>query len=39
MPYAHMNTIEDMQAYLNEAFEINKLCGEVKNSDSEFFLL
>ena len=37
--YAHLNTTEDMQVYLNEAFGIKKLCGELNNSDSDFFLL
>ncbi len=37
--FAHLNTTEDMQVYLDEAFEINKLCGELNNSDSDFFLL
>ena len=37
--FAHLNTVEDMQAYLDEAFEINKLRGELNNPDSDFFFL
>ena len=37
--FAHLNTPEDMQAYLDEAFEINKFRGELNNPDCDFFLL
>ena len=37
--FAHLNTPEDMQAYLDEAFEISKLRGELNNPDSDFFFL
>ena len=37
--FAHLNTSEDMQSYLDEAFGINKLCGELNNTDSDFFFL
>ena len=37
--FAHLNTPEDMQAYLDEAFEINKLCHELADPNSLFFFL
>ena len=37
--YAHLNTPEDMQAYIDEAFGIKRLSGELNNSDSDFLLL
>ena len=37
--FAHLNTPEDMQAYLDEAFEVSKLRGELNNPNSDFFLL
>ena len=37
--FAHMNTKEDMEAYLSAAFDEQKLRGELKNSDSEFYFL
>ena len=37
--FAHLNTPEDMQAYLDEAFEVSKLRGELNNPDSDFFFL
>ena len=37
--FAHLNTVEDMQAYLDEAFEINKFRGELNNPNSDFFFL
>ena len=37
--FAHLNTPEDMQAYLDEAFEINKLRRELDDPNSSFFFL
>lgn len=37
--FAHLNTAEDMQAYLDVAFENNKLRNELSNPDSDFFFL
>ena len=37
--FGHLNTPEDMQEYLDEAFEIDKLRGELSNPDSDFFFL
>ena len=37
--FAHLNTPEDMQTYLDEAFEISKLRNELNNPDSDFFFL
>lgn len=37
--FAHLNTPEDMQAYLDEAFEVNKLCNELNSPNSDFFFL
>ena len=37
--FAHLNTPEDMQAYLDEAFEINKLQNELNDLNSDFFFL
>ena len=37
--FAHLNTPEDMQSYLDEAFEVNKLRLELNNPDSDFFFL
>ena len=37
--FANLNTAEDMQEYLDEAFEINKLYCELNNTDSDFFFL
>ena len=37
--FAHLNTPEDMQAYLDEAFEINKLKHELDDPNSAFFFL
>lgn len=34
--FAHLNTAEDMQACLDEAFEIHKLREELNNPDSFF---
>lgn len=37
--FAHLSTPKDMQAYLDETFEINKLRGELNNLNSDFFFL
>ena len=37
--FAHLNTPEDMQTYLDDAFEIKKLRDELSNPDSDFFFL
>ena len=37
--FAHLNTEEDMEAYLEEAFNVEKLTKEFNNTDSEFFFL
>ena len=37
--FAYLNNPEDMQAYLDEAFEINKLWNELCNPNSTFFFL
>ena len=37
--FAHLNDPEDMQAYLDEAFETGKLSNELNNPDSMFFFL
>ena len=37
--FAYLNTPEDMQAYLDEAFEINKLQYELNDPNSAFFFL
>jgi len=34
-----MNTPSNMVAYLEQSFNINKLCGELSNSDSFFYFL
>ena len=37
--FSHLNTPENMQAYLDESFEIIKLQNELSNPDSDFFFL
>lgn len=37
--FAHLNTPEDMDAYLKDAFDRNKLIGELSNANSEFYFL
>lgn len=37
--FAHLNTPEDMQAYLDEAFQIEKLSAELHNPESSFYFL
>ena len=37
--FAHLNTPENMEAYLNEAFDTEKLRGELSNPASFFYFL
>ena len=37
--FAHMNTLEDMEAYLNKAFDMNKIRAELMDVNSSFFFL
>jgi len=37
--FAHMNTPSNMKTYLEQSFNINKLCGELSNSNSLFYFL
>ena len=37
--FAHMNTDKDMEDYLENAFNIDKLCSELENKNSEFYFL
>lgn len=37
--FAHMNTFEDMEAYLNKAFETEKLRAELWDTNSSFYFL
>ena len=37
--FAHMNTPEDMQAYLDKAFEMEKIRTELSNVNSSFYFL
>lgn len=37
--FAHLNTKEDMEAYLKNAFNIDKLTKELNDTNSEFYLL
>ena len=37
--FAHLNTPEDMQAYLDEAFETNKFRNELEDCNCEFYFL
>lgn len=37
--FAHLNTLEDMQAYLDKAFEIGKFRGELEDVNCEFYFL
>ncbi len=37
--FAHMNTPSNMITYLEQSFNISKLCGELSNSDSLFYFL
>lgn len=37
--FAHMNTSDDMQTYLNKAFEIEKLRAELLDVNSSFYFL
>ena len=37
--FAHMNTLEDMEAYLNKAYDMNKIRAELMDVNSSFFFL
>lgn len=37
--FAHLNTKEDMEAYLEDAFNTEKFADELKDSNSEFYFL
>ena len=37
--FAHLNTPEDMAAYLEDAFNVDKLMAELKDNNSEFYFL
>ena len=37
--FAHLNTRENMRAYLDEAFNENRLYGELNDANSEFYFL
>ena len=37
--FAHLNTPEDMAAYLEDAFNVDKLMAELKDANSEFYFL
>ena len=37
--FAHINTQDDMKAYLNKAFDIEKLSAELLNKNSSFYFL
>ena len=37
--FAHLNTPEDMAAYLEDAFNVDKLMAELKDINSEFYFL
>ncbi|HHW00964.1 MAG TPA: GNAT family N-acetyltransferase [Clostridiaceae bacterium] len=37
--FGHMNTPSNMKAYLERAYNIDKLCGELSNSNSAFYFL
>lgn len=37
--FTHLNTAEDMEAYLKDAFNVDKLCSELNDMNSEFYSL
>lgn len=37
--FAHMNTPENMEIYLNQAFARERILAELENQDSAFYLL
>ena len=37
--FAHLNTEENMQKYLEDAFHVDKLCDELSDTHSDFYLL